>query len=112
MPVSRATPFFTSTLILASLRPERVSSAFLTSRSMSSSRAFTSGCFAEATTWSSFTTRRTPLTLRASASAAAFAALEGTMPNSVTTPRCVSTLMSRAGVLLSANRRSLVAEVM
>src|SRR5213593_169660 len=34
VPVSRATPFFTSTLILASLRPERVSSAFLTSRSM------------------------------------------------------------------------------
>src|SRR5438128_5515147 len=44
VPVSRATPFFTSTLILASLRPQRASSAILPPRSLSSSPALPSGC--------------------------------------------------------------------
>ena len=49
--------------------------------------------------------------MRASASAAARASCEGTIPKSVTTPARVSTWMSSAGVRLSASKRIFVAEV-
>src|SRR5919197_1520123 len=57
------------------------------------------------------TTRFTPRIRRASSSAAAFASLDGTMPNRVRSPSTVSTLMSSAGVRRSASRRSFVADV-
>src|SRR5947199_3121714 len=56
-------------------------------------------------------TRFTPLTRRASSSAAAFASFDGTMPKRVRSPSTVSTLMSSAGVRRSASRRSFVADV-
>src|SRR6058998_1519388 len=56
-------------------------------------------------------TRFTPLTRRASSSAAAFASFDGTMPKRVRSPSTVSTLMSSAGVRRSASRRSFAADV-
>ena len=78
-PVRRATPLRTSKP--TSLNPCS-SRALLTSRWRSSSRALTASCWELATTWSSFTTRFTPLTWRASASAAAFASCDDTIPKS------------------------------
>src|SRR5207244_9355760 len=111
VPVRRATPFLTSTSMRASLSSGRLSSAFLTARSTRSSCAFTASCFDGGTTWSRFTTRFTPRALHAFSSAAALASADGTMPKSVTAPSWASTLTSRAGVRLSATRRSLVASV-
>src|SRR5207249_8713620 len=55
VPVRRATPFSTSTSILASLSSGRPASAFFTARSTDASCAFTASCFDGATTRSWFT---------------------------------------------------------
>ena len=53
----------------------------------------------------------TPSTLRTSASACFFVAVESTTPNKVTIPRSVSTLMSNPGVSEAASRRTVAALV-